>query len=54
MNILFFQSLVGRMFDGNGERKNWWTKSSTDAFVKRSMCMIEQYGNFTMYGEHVS
>lgn len=45
---------LGRMFDGNGEKKNWWTKSSTDAFNKRSKCMVEQYGNYTLYGENVN
>ena len=42
------------MFDGNGEKTNWWTKSSTAAFVKRSSCMIKQYSNYTMYGEKVA
>ncbi|XP_066921602.1 endothelin-converting enzyme homolog [Clytia hemisphaerica] len=45
---------LGRQFDGNGERKNWWTASSTKNFKDRSTCIVHQYGNYTMYGQSIN
>ena len=46
--------IIGRQFDKNGERKNWWTKASLNAFHERSGCMAEQYSMYSMYDINVS
>lgn len=43
----------GRLFDGNGEQKNWWTEASSQAFDKRSDCIAKQYSNYTLHGLNV-
>lgn len=44
---------LGRQFDGNGEKKNWWTDESSKAFYRRSDCIMDQYSNYSMYGINV-
>ncbi|KAF9933263.1 hypothetical protein FBU30_006031 [Linnemannia zychae] len=39
---------IGRHYDGIGRLKNWWTQSTIDSFNKRSQCLVDQYGNFTI------
>ncbi|XP_044005700.1 neprilysin-11-like [Aphidius gifuensis] len=34
--------------DANGIRNNWWRNDSLQNFNDRAMCMVEQYGNYTM------
>ncbi|XP_065648256.1 endothelin-converting enzyme homolog isoform X2 [Hydra vulgaris] len=45
---------LGRQFDKNGERKNWWSEASLNAFHERSGCMAEQYSMYSMYGINVN
>ncbi|KAG0207262.1 hypothetical protein BGX28_001481 [Mortierella sp. GBA30] len=40
----------GRLFDENGNLRNWWTNSSSEAFDSRAECFVRQYGNFTIKG----
>ena len=30
-----------------GALKDWWASSTSDEYVKRSRCIVEQYANFT-------
>ena len=38
----------GRQFDGDGNLKDWWTKSDADEFKKRTDRIVEQYNGFTV------
>ncbi|MEO6537401.1 MAG: M13 family metallopeptidase [Ferruginibacter sp.] len=38
----------GRQFDGDGNLKDWWTKSDADEFKKRTDRIVEQYNAFTI------
>jgi putative endopeptidase len=38
----------GRKFDANGNLKDWWTKQDNDEFVKRSDCVVDQYGQYVV------
>lgn len=44
----------GRLFDAKGEKKDWWSISSSKQFRKRSSCMKKQYDNYTIYGVTVN
>lgn len=37
----------GRQFDKNGNLVDWWAEDTKQAFIKKSQCIIDQYGNFT-------
>ncbi|KAL0973516.1 hypothetical protein UPYG_G00205140 [Umbra pygmaea] len=37
----------GRNYDKDGDLKDWWTLSSSQKFVERSKCMVDQYGSFS-------
>lgn len=37
----------GRQFDGLGNLRDWWTKTSGAEFEKRAQCVVEQYGGYT-------
>eukprot|EP01114_Cavostelium_apophysatum_P015816 TRINITY_DN4393_c0_g1_i1.p1 TRINITY_DN4393_c0_g1~~TRINITY_DN4393_c0_g1_i1.p1 ORF type:complete len:746 (+),score=195.21 TRINITY_DN4393_c0_g1_i1:46-2238(+) len=36
----------GRLFAGNGSLTDWWTASSSAAFLERTQCIIDQYNNY--------
>lgn len=38
---------LGRLYDSDGNLKNWWHPETTDAFEQKKKCIIEQYGNYT-------
>jgi putative endopeptidase len=38
----------GRKYDANGDLKDWWTKEDTEQFVKRSDCVVDQYGQYVV------
>ena len=44
----------GRIYDKNGNRRNWWTKNSSKAFEEKSLCIRNQYGEFQMFGKKVN
>lgn len=46
--------VIGRKYDKNGEKRNWWTEKSSAAFRRRADCMVEQYSNYSLYGINVS
>ena len=47
---------TGRSYDKNGNRFDWWSNSSAQAFTERAQCLIDQYSGFTFpeYGVSVS
>jgi putative endopeptidase len=38
----------GRKYDASGNLKDWWTKKDNDEFVKRSDCVVDQYGQYVV------
>lgn len=38
----------GRLFDGYGNMKNWWTNRTEREFSKRAQCLIDQYSSFAV------
>jgi len=38
----------GRQFDKEGNLVDWWNPSTKDQYLKRSTCIIEQYGNYSV------
>ncbi|TYZ66135.1 hypothetical protein PybrP1_009727 [[Pythium] brassicae (nom. inval.)] len=44
----------GRMFDGDGNHRNWWTKQASNEFDSRAQCFRDQYSRFVMLGENGS
>lgn len=37
----------GRQFNENGNLVDWWNEETSNAYVEKAKCIIEQYGNFT-------
>lgn len=37
----------GRQFDASGNLVDWWTEDTTNAYLEKAQCIIDQYGNFT-------
>uniref|UniRef100_A0A8C2IHU1 endothelin-converting enzyme 1 n=1 Tax=Cyprinus carpio TaxID=7962 RepID=A0A8C2IHU1_CYPCA len=44
----------GREYDKDGNLRPWWQNSSVDAFKNRTECMIDQYTQYTINGEHIN
>ncbi|GLD97498.1 hypothetical protein PINS_up006182 [Pythium insidiosum] len=42
----------GRKYDGDGNRRNWWTQQTGKEFDKRAQCMKDQYSSFVVTGEN--
>ncbi|KAJ0390932.1 hypothetical protein P43SY_011536 [Pythium insidiosum] len=42
----------GRNFDGDGNKRNWWTPESSKEFDDRAQCMKDQYDSFVVTGEN--
>jgi endothelin-converting enzyme/putative endopeptidase len=38
----------GRQFDAAGNLKDWWTAADAKEFEKRTTCIVEQYGRYTV------
>ena len=45
---------VGRLFDRNGNFKDWWSYESESNFKDRSQCLVDQYSDYEVFGEYVS
>ncbi|KAF0685515.1 hypothetical protein As57867_022544, partial [Aphanomyces stellatus] len=41
----------GRNFDGNGNKKPWWTDAVNAAFVNKSQCIVDQYSAMEVFSE---
>jgi neprilysin len=37
----------GRQFDSTGNLVDWWGKETSDAYLKKAKCIIDQYANYT-------
>ncbi|KAM6970673.1 endothelin-converting enzyme 2b [Aplochiton taeniatus] len=44
----------GREYDKDGNLRSWWHNSSVEAFKNRTECMVEQYTQYTINGEHIN
>ncbi|XP_030633266.1 endothelin-converting enzyme 2b, partial [Chanos chanos] len=44
----------GREYDKDGNLRPWWQNSSVEAFKNRTECMVEQYSQYTINGEHIN
>uniref|UniRef100_A0AAY5EFJ1 endothelin-converting enzyme 1 n=1 Tax=Electrophorus electricus TaxID=8005 RepID=A0AAY5EFJ1_ELEEL len=44
----------GREYDKDGNLRPWWQNSSVDAFKNRTECMVDQYTQYTINGEHIN
>ncbi|XP_024911016.1 endothelin-converting enzyme 2b, partial [Cynoglossus semilaevis] len=44
----------GREYDKEGNLRPWWQNTSVEAFRLRTECMVDQYSNYTVNGEHVN
>lgn len=42
----------GRLFDGDGSYRNWWSESSLKEFNARKQCVIDFYSNSTYHLEY--
>ena len=45
---------LGRLFDKNGNFKDWWSYESESNFKDRSQCLVDQYSDYEVFGEYVS
>mmetsp|Transcript_38149 Transcript_38149/g.90131 ORF Transcript_38149/g.90131 Transcript_38149/m.90131 type:complete len:744 (+) Transcript_38149:96-2327(+) len=41
---------VGRKYDMNGRRRNWWTPDDVVAFKKRAECLVTEFDNLKVNG----
>ena len=41
----------GRRFDGDGNRRDWWTQADSEAFQKRADCIADEYSGFSPLAE---
>lgn len=44
----------GRQYDAQGNMANWWQNGTLDAYKAKIECFKEEYGNFSVSGEHVN
>ncbi|XP_005988750.1 endothelin-converting enzyme 1 isoform X2 [Latimeria chalumnae] len=44
----------GREYDKNGNLRPWWKNSSVEMFKQQTECMVEQYSNYMVNGEHMN
>ncbi|XP_051895036.1 endothelin-converting enzyme 1-like isoform X2 [Pristis pectinata] len=44
----------GREYDKEGNLRSWWKNSSVEAFNHQTECMVKQYNNYSINGEHVN
>lgn len=44
----------GRLFDKDGNLKDWWSQSSTRNFLLKSYCLVNQYNNYEVFGHDIN
>ena len=54
MIVIMIITFLGRLFDKNGNVKDWWSYSSKLNFMERARCLENQYSNYQVFGENVS
>ena len=52
--FFFFFFCSGRLFDKDGNLKDWWSQSSTTNFLDKAYCLVDQYNNYEVFGHNVS
>lgn len=45
---------TGKLYDIDGNRRRWWSNSTLANFQERSRCLVDQYSNYTFYGNQVN
>lgn len=50
-NTLYF---LGKNYDEDGRREDWWTDHTLNEFKKRSKCLVDQYSRYQFHGRNVS
>jgi len=53
MSGLSNHAYVGRQYDKNGNRTQWWTNESITQFNERAQCLVEQYDQYSLQGHQV-
>ena len=41
--------MLGSQFDAEGSLRNWWDNRTAEMFNEKAACIIEQYGNITVW-----
>ncbi len=44
---------IGREYNETGQVEEWWTQTSVDNFIDRTLCYAEQYSDFNLFGIYV-
>lgn len=44
----------GSRYDAEGSLKQWWPPAVRAAFVEKTTCIVDQYSQFSIHGEHVN
>ena len=52
--VVVFCFCSGRLFDKDGNLKDWWSQSSTKNFLYKALCLVRQYNNYEVFGHYVS
>lgn len=45
---------MGRLYDADGNLKDWWDPETAKAFKAKKTCIIEQFGNYTEKSTNMS
>lgn len=45
---------TGRQYDRYGNMKQWWDLAAVERFKNKTKCMVDQYSEYQLHGEHVS
>ena len=53
-SLVFFCCCSGRLYDKDGNLKDWWSQSSTRNFLYKALCLVSQYSNYEVFGHDVS
>ena len=54
IHLFFFCCCSGRLYDKDGNLKDWWSQSSTRNFLYKALCLVSQYSNYEVFGHDVS
>lgn len=44
----------GRKYDGEGNLSDWWGEEAVQGFQERAQCLVDQFGNFSLYNQTVN
>ena len=43
----------GRKYDGDGNLEDWWGEEALAGFKEKTLCLENQFGNYTLYNTSV-